>query len=81
MHFFDAFGELFCCKQPQFINVEKLLQRKHTQQEIETSYQFFETGIATLANPTISPSPESTRQREMVHLTISQRSFALIHKA
>lgn len=62
MHFLDAFGELFCCKQPQFVNTEKLLQRKHTQQEIETSYQFFEKGIATLANPTVSPSPEGTQR-------------------
>ena len=52
----------FCCKQPQFVNAEKLFLRKHTQQEIETSYQFFETGIATLANPTISPSPEGTQR-------------------
>lgn len=28
MHFLDAFGELFCCKQPQFINCREVASKK-----------------------------------------------------
>lgn len=79
MHFLDAFGD-FLLQTTTVRKRREVVSKKAHAARNRNFMSSFEKRIATLANPTVSPSPEGTRQREMVHLTVSQRSFALIHK-